>query len=166
MEVGMQMNTRASFRRAVMFSVMAAICAMGASAFVHAQGTARDVALNSAPEMLERICADREARAAGHLAFISIKVGIKPDQTADWEAFTAASMAAVAAFNPCKAGPLPIDDPIAMRGRLEQVVEDAYVFFTSMRNAADTLNSGLDPQQQLRFAVALLPPALQYVPRP
>lgn len=161
----MQWTTQEIARRPVLAASVALVLAGSAAAIVQAQGVG-PVFGQPRPDMLERMCEDREARALGQLAYIHKKVGMKPEQEADWEEFSKKTLAAVTTFNPCKEGLLPLEDPIAMRDRMEQTIEQAYVFFTSMRNAADALDAGLDDEQKLRFAVAILPPPLARLPRP
>lgn len=109
-------------------------------------------------EMMKRMCEDKPAHFAGRMAFIMTKVGIRQEQRGAWDQFIASARTAEAAFDPCKDGPPPFNDPVAMRARMDQMHEKGSEAHRIMKAAADKLAAGLDPDQQRKLAEALLPP--------
>lgn len=116
------------------------------------------------PDMLKRMCEDRPAHFAGRMAFIMTKVGKRQDQRGAWDQFISSARAAEAAFDPCKDGPPPFNDPVAMRARMDQMHEKGSEVHRIMKAAADKLATGLDPDQQRKLAEALLPPPGMHPP--
>jgi hypothetical protein len=116
------------------------------------------------PEMMQRLCADHDARINGHMAFVESKVGIKPEQRAAWDQFVSTAKATLAGFDPYKEGPPPFNDPVAMRAKFDLMMEKGAEVHKLMKGAADQFAAVLDPEQQRKFAEAILPHPMMGMP--
>jgi hypothetical protein len=102
------------------------------------------------PDLMQLMCADRDALFAGHMTFIHTKVCIRPEQKAAWDQFVATANVALTGFDPCKEGPPPFNDPIAMRAKMDRMIEKGAELHKVMKAAADKLSAGLDGEHWYR----------------
>lgn len=111
----------------------------------------------TAPEVMSRMCADRDALFQGRIAFIQAKLGVGAQQKDAFEQFVAAAKSAHAKLDICEQGPPPFNDPIAMRARFDEFFEKLHEAHGIVKAAADKLSLSLDPDQRRKLAEALLP---------
>lgn len=111
--------------------------------------------------MMQRVCADQEALFAARMAFLEIKIAVRPEQRGEWEAFVAAMRAAEQPMRDlCASPPLPpkSDDPVALLEARDRMVTAHAAVLQATHTAAARLKERLAADQQRRLAEALLSP--------
>lgn len=149
------MNSKRFLARIGLRLILAAVV-LGPTVPAAAQGDA----LPPPPaDILQRMCADQEAEFAARMAFLQTKIGVKPEQRGEWDAFAEAAWAAEQPLRDLCANlppPPKVDNPIAMLEARDRMTLARAAIVQATHAAVARLREKLTADQQRRLAEALL----------